>query len=286
MTVEKKDFLVELGTEELPPKALRGLELALASGIQAGLEKAGLTHGGLVSFASPRRLAVWVRKLIARQPDQDIKRRGPPVTASFDAAGNPTRAAAAFAQSCGVSVNELQKLEEGKGSFLFFIGTKPGAAATELLPSLVQTSLDALPIPRRMHWGSGTAEFVRPVHWLVMLYGADILPARLLDLEAGNQTRGHRFHAPKPIRVSSPGSYESTLAKRGYVLADFAKRRDLIRTKVVEVATSLGGHALIGDELLDEVTALVEWPVPLAGRFEERFLDLPRAAVFRLPAFF
>jgi len=276
MTVEKKDFLVELGTEELPPKALRGLELAFASGIQAGLEKAGLTHSGIVSFATPRRLAVWVKKLIARQPDQDIKRRGPPVTASFDAAGNPTRAATAFAESCGVSVHVLQKLEEGKGSFLFYIGTKPGAAATELLPSIVQASLDALPIPRRMHWGSGTAEFVRPVHWLVMLYGTEVLPARLLDIEAGNQTRGHRFHAPKPVRVSSPASYESTLGKRGYVLADFVKRRDLIRTKVVEVATSLGGHALISDELLDEVTALVEWPVPLAGRYEERFLQLPR----------
>jgi glycyl-tRNA synthetase beta chain len=276
MTVEKKDFLVELGTEELPPKALRGLELAFASGIQAGLEKAGLTHDGLVSYATPRRLAVWVKSLIARQPDQDIKRRGPPVTASFDSAGNPTRAATAFAESCGITVNELQKLEEGKGSFLFFIGTKPGAAATDLLPTIVQSSLDALPIPRRMRWGSGTAEFVRPVHWLVMLYGSEVLPGRLLDIEAGDETRGHRFHAPKPMRVSSPASYEDTLGKQGFVIADFAKRRDLIRTKVVEVAGSLGGHALISDELLDEVTALVEWPVPLAGRYEERFLELPR----------
>ena len=271
-----KDFLVELGTEELPPTALRGLELAFASGVQAGLEKAGLTHGGIVSYATPRRLAVWVKTLIARQPDQDIKRRGPPVTASFDASGQPTRAATAFAESCGVTVDSLQKLEEGKGTFLFFIGTKSGAAATELLPSIVQASLDALPIPRRMHWGSGTAEFVRPVHWLVMLYGADVLPARLLDIEAGDHTQGHRFHAPKPIHVTSPATYASTLSKRGYVLPDFVERRDLIRTKVVEVATSLGGHALIEDDLLDEVTALVEWPVPLAGRFEERFLELPR----------
>ena len=276
MTLEKKDFLVELGTEELPPTALRGLELAFASGVQSGLEKAGLTHSGLVSYATPRRLAVWVKKLVARQPDQDIKRRGPPVSASFDASGQPTRAATAFAESCGVAVDALQKLDEGKGTFLFFIGTKAGAAATELLPSIVQASLDALPIPRRMHWGSGTAEFVRPVHWLVMLYGKEVLPARLLDIESGNQTQGHRFHAPRPVRVSSPSSYESTLLSRGYVIADFARRRELIRTKVVEVATSLGGTALIGDDLLDEVTALVEWPVPLAGRFEERFLELPR----------
>jgi glycyl-tRNA synthetase beta chain len=276
MTVEKQDFLVELGTEELPPKALRGLELAFASGVRAGLHKAGLIHGDIVSFATPRRLAVWVKQLVARQPDQDMKRRGPPASASFDSAGQPTRAALAFAESAGVAVDALQKLDEGKGSFLFFIGTKPGAAATELLPQIVQASLDALPIPRRMHWGSGTAEFVRPVHWLVMLYGKDVLPARLLETAAGNHTQGHRFHAPKPLLISSPAAYKDTLEKRGYVLPDFVERRDLIRSKVVEVATSLGGHALIGDELLDEVTALVEWPVPLAGRFEERFLELPR----------
>jgi glycyl-tRNA synthetase beta chain len=276
MTLQKQDFLVELGTEELPPTALRGLELAFSSGVQAGLDKAGLIHGDVVSFATPRRLAVWVKRLVARQPDQDIKRRGPPVSASFDGAGQPTRAALAFAESCGVAVDALQKLDEGKGSFLFFIGTKPGAAASELLPGIVQASLDALPIPRRMHWGSGTAEFVRPVHWLVMLYGKDVLPARLLETDSGNQTQGHRFHAPKPIRISSPAAYERVLSERGFVLPDFIKRRELIKTQVVEVATSLGGHALIGDELLDEVTALVEWPVPVAGRFEERFLELPR----------
>jgi glycyl-tRNA synthetase beta chain len=276
MTEEKRDFLVELGTEELPPTALRGLELAFASGVQTGLDKAGLVHDDIVSFATPRRLAVWVKRLVARQPDQDLKRRGPPVNAAFDGAGQPTRAALAFAESCGVAVDTLQKLDEGKGSFLFFIGTKQGAAATELLPQIVQASLDALPIPRRMHWGSGTAEFVRPVHWLVMLYGTDVLPARVLEIDAGDHTQGHRFHAPKPIRISSPAAYESTLIERGHVLPDFIKRRDLIKAKVLEVAASLGGHALIGDELLDEVTALVEWPVPLAGRFEARFLQLPR----------
>src|SRR3984893_3400315 len=268
MTVEKQDFLVELGTEELPPKALRGLELAFAAGVQTGLDKAGLIYGDIVSFATPRRLAVWVKRLIARQPDQEIKRRGPPVSAAFDGAGQPTRAALAVAESCGVTVDALQKLDEGKGSFLFFIGTKAGAAVTALLPQIVQTSLDGLPIPRRMHWGSGTAEFVRPVHWLVMLYGKDVLPARLLDTDAGSQTQGHRFHAPKPIRITSPAAYERALSERGFVLPDFAARRELIKTRVCAVAAELGGQALIGDELLDEVTALVEWTVPLAGRFE------------------
>jgi glycyl-tRNA synthetase beta chain len=276
MTVERRDFLVELGTEELPPTALRALELAFANGVRTGLEKAALTHSEILSFATPRRLAVLVKRLVSRQPDQDIKRRGPPVSAAFDGAGQPTRAALAFAESCGVTVDSLQRLDEGKGLFLFFVGTRPGAAVTELLPQIIQASLDTLPIPRRMHWGSGTAEFVRPVHWLVMLYGTDVVTARLLETEAGNHTHGHRFHAPKPIRISSPGTYERALSERGFVLPGFTARRDLIRTKVVEVAATLGGRALISDELLDEVTALVEWPVPLTGRFEERFLELPR----------
>jgi glycyl-tRNA synthetase beta chain len=276
MSVERRDFLVELGTEELPPTALLGLQQAFAAGVRTGLEKAGLTHGDVVPFATPRRLAILVKRLAARQPDQDIKRRGPPVSASFDGAGQPTRAVLAFAESCGAAVDALQKLDEGKGSFMFFIGTKPGAGVTELLPKIVQASLDALPIPRRMHWGSGTAEFVRPVHWLVMLYGKDVVPATLLDTPSGNLTRGHRFHAPKPIRITTPAAYERALGGRGYVIADFAKRREFIRQKVTAAATELGGIALVSDALLDEVTALVEWPVPVAGRFEERFLALPR----------
>ncbi|MDB6042842.1 MAG: glycyl-tRNA synthetase beta chain [Gammaproteobacteria bacterium] len=276
MKVERRDFLVEIGTEELPPKALRGLEQAFASGLRSGLDKAVLEHGDLISFATPRRLAVWVKRLAASQPEQDIKRRGPPVSAAFDGAGAPTRAALAFAQSCGTTVEALQRVDEGKGAFLFFVGNKPGAAVGDLLPGIVRAALEALPIPRRMRWGSSDAEFVRPVHWLIMLYGKDVIPTTLLDTAAGNMTRGHRFHAPKPIRITSPASYERALRERGYVLPDFAVRRELIRERVNATATELGGRALIGEALLDEVTALVEWPVPLAGRFEERFLQLPR----------
>jgi glycyl-tRNA synthetase beta chain len=276
MTIEHHDFLVELGTEELPPKALRGLEEAFASGVRSGLHNAGLEFGDVVSYATPRRLAVWVKRLAARQPDQALKSKGPPVNAAFDANGAPTRAALAFAEKNGAHVDALQKLEEGKGTFLFFIGTKPGAAVTELIPGIVKAALDALPIPRRMRWGSSDAEFVRPVHWLLMLYGKDVVPVTLLDTEAGDHTQGHRFHAPKPIRITSAGTYAKTLSERGFVLADFAARRDLIREKVTEAAAAVGGRALIGHGLLDEVTALVEWPVPITGRFEERFLALPR----------
>ncbi|HEY3786741.1 MAG TPA: glycine--tRNA ligase subunit beta [Steroidobacteraceae bacterium] len=276
MSGERRDFIVEVGTEELPPLALRALERAFAEGMRSGLGKAGLAHGEVRSFATPRRLAVLVKRLTAHQPDQVIKRRGPPVSAAFDSAGNPTRAALAFAENCGVGLDELQRIDEGKGTFVFYHGTRSGAAVTDLLPQIVQSALDSLPIPRRMRWGSGSAEFVRPVHWLLMLYGQDIVAATLLERAAGAHTRGHRFHAPKPIRVSSPSAYERILSERGHVLADFEARRERIREGVTAIATVLGGRALLDPQLLEEVTALVEWPVPLAGRFEERFLRLPR----------
>jgi len=276
MSLEKRDFLVEIGTEELPPKALRLLEQAFAGHLASGLQKSGLRHGEVRSFATPRRLAVLVRRLAPRQPDQKMERRGPPVNAAFDAEGLPTRAAQAFAASNGASVEELQRREEPKGTFLYYVGVRPGATAVALLPGLVQGALDALPIPRRMRWGAGEAQFVRPVHWVAMLYGKEIVPATLLDTPAGNLTRGHRFHAPKPLRLSSPAVYERSLRERGHVVADFEVRRSLIRERVAAVADGLGGRPLMSDALLDEVTALVEWPVPLAGRFEERFLSLPR----------
>ncbi|HZT03315.1 MAG TPA: glycine--tRNA ligase subunit beta [Steroidobacteraceae bacterium] len=273
---EKRDFLVEIGTEELPPKALRQLEQAFAGGLAAGLAKANLEHAELRSFATPRRLAALIRRVAAHQPDQKIERRGPPVNAAFDAEGLPTRAAQAFAASCNASVEDLQRREEGKGTFLYYVGVRPGAPTAELLPTLVQSALEALPIPRRMRWGAGEAQFVRPVHWIAMLFGKEVVPATLLDTASDRLTRGHRFHAPKPLRLSSPARYERVLQERGYVIADFQARRSLVRERVAAAAAGLGGQALLGDALLDEVTALVEWPVPLAGRFDERFLSLPR----------
>lgn len=274
--VEKRDFLVEVGTEELPPKALRELELAFLDGIQKGLTEANLSRGDVQSFATPRRIAVLVKRLASRQPEQDVRRKGPPVTASFDAAGQPTRAASAFAESCGVPVDALQKLDEGKGTFLFYIGKKAGATTVDLLPRIVQASLDALPIPKRMRWGAGSAEFVRPVHWLVMLYGSEVIKATVLGVPAGQHTRGHRFMAPKEIKVTSPSSYAKALRDRGRVVPGFEERREIIRTAVTARAAELGGQAVMDDALLDEVTALVEWPVPVTAQFEERFLSLPR----------
>ena len=271
-----QDFLVEIGTEELPPKALPDLERAFRDGVVTGLASAGLAHGDAVSYATPRRLAVLVRMLAAHQPEQDIRRRGPPVSAAFDASGQPTRAASAFAESCGVTLGELTHVKEGKGEFLFYSGRKPGADTGTLLPGIVQASLDQLPIPKRMRWGAGEAEFVRPVHWIVLLHGGETLPATLLDTRAGNATRGHRFHAPAPLAIPAPADYAMVLERHGKVLASFADRRARIRKEVEAAAQALGGRAIVSDALLDEVTALVEWPVPIAGRFDERFLSLPR----------
>jgi len=271
-----RDFLFELGTEELPPLALPELERSLAASIRAGLEAAGLPHGALHAYAAPRRLAVLVHELVDTQPEQRIKRRGPPVNAAFDKQGAPTRAATAFADSCGVALDELGRITEGKGEFLYFEGSKPGASTASLLPGIVQAALDALPIPKRMRWGASDAEFVRPVHWLTLRFGDDVVAARLLDTDAGANTRGHRFHAPQELALRSPSAYADTLREHGYVIADFAERRERIRTQITACATRLGGRVVQDDALLDEVTALVEWPIAVEGRFEDRFLALPR----------
>jgi len=276
--MKTRDLLVEIGTEELPPKSLAALSRAFTDGIVAGLDAAGLKYGKVTPFATPRRLALRVARLAERQGDQRVKRKGPPVTAAFDGNGMPTRAATAFAESCGTGVESLSRVEEPKGAFLFYEGVKPGADTASLLPGIVQASLDKLPIAKRMRWGSGSAEFVRPVHWVVMLFGKDVVPCTLFDIAAGDTTRGHRFHAPRPIKVT-PSGYDRKLESTGRVVAGFADRRERIREGVTALARELGGQAVLEEPLLDEVTALVEWPVPVAGRFEDRFLALPPEVV-------
>ena len=274
--VGAEDFLFELGTEELPPLALPELERALAESLRSALAAAGIAHGELVSYAAPRRLAVLIRSLATRQGEQRIKRRGPPVSAAFDKQGQPTRAATAFADSCGVSLETLGRIHEGKGEFLYFEATQPGAETASLLPSMVQAALDALPIPKRMRWGASEAQFVRPVHWVVLRLGAAVLPARILDTDSGGRSRGHRFHAPGWLDIDAPARYADILREQGHVIASFAERRDMIRHQVTTSAAAQGGTAVLDESLLDEVTALVEWPVAVVGRFDERFLALPR----------
>jgi len=208
-----------------------------------------------------------VRDLAPTQPAQAIKLKGPPLSAAFGKDGSPTPAASKFAEKCGVEVAALKRVTEGKGEFLFFEGSKPGQTTVSLLPGMVQRSLDGLPIPKRMRWGASNAEFVRPVHWLVLCYGAEAVAAEILGVRAGLVTYGHRFLAPTALRIRSPASYAARLLERGFVMADFHGRRARIREQAVAVAREAGGTALIGEALLDEVTALVEWPVALTGAF-------------------
>ena len=270
-----RDLLVEIGTEELPPKSLPALSAAFTAGVVGALGAAGLKHAKVESFAAPRRLALLIRRLAPRQADQAVKRRGPPLGAAFGADGQPTRAATAFAESCGTTVAELGRSTEAKGEFLFYTGIKPGAATESLLVAIVADALAKLPIAKRMRWGSGSVEFVRPVHWVVLLYGTDVVAGEILGLATGRATRGHRFMAPAEIALATPASYERRLLKPGKVVASFAARRERIRAGVSELAAAQGLTAIIRDELLDEVTALVEWPVPIAGHFDARFLSLP-----------
>lgn len=271
-----QDFLFEIGTEELPPRALGELSTSLAQGIERGLAGARLSHGPVARYATPRRLAVVVEKLIDRQPDQQVKRRGPPVSAAFDSQGHPTRAAKSFSDACGTSVERLERIREGKGEYLFFSGQQTGVATYGLLAQIVSQALAALPIPKRMRWGVGDAEFVRPVHWVVLMYGGSVVPATILGVVANNQSRGHRFHAPQAITIAEPSAYATALREHGRVIASLAERRELIRKGVLEIGSREGRRPILSDALLDEVTALVEWPVPFVGRFDARFLDLPR----------
>ncbi|AHK14595.1 MAG: glycine--tRNA ligase subunit beta [Thalassolituus sp.] len=276
-----RDFLVELGTEELPPKALKNLSNAFAQGIEQGLKDAGLTMGAIEQFAAPRRLAVRIAELPEQQADQEEVLYGPPANIAFDADGKPTKAALGFAARAGADASELKtapdsdKKNAGK---LMLERTIKGKNTTELLAAIVQNSLDKLPIPKRMRWGSSRIEFVRPVQWLVMLFGNEVVDAEVLGLKAGNTSRGHRFHAPGEIVIEHPSEYQDKL-RAAYVMASFSERGTLIKEQVTAEGKKLGGEAVISDDLLDEVTALNEWPVALAGSFDEDFLRVPPEAL-------
>jgi glycyl-tRNA synthetase beta chain len=274
-----KDFLVEIGTEELPPKALRSLMQAFGEKLLAGIDDARLDHGEMQTYSSPRRLSVLVLGLCARQEDRSVEQKGPPTKIAFDKDGKPTPAAEAFAKKCGVAVSDLGRSKSEKGEWLTWENTEKGKTVTELLPELIESALNSLPIPRRMRWGAGDAEFVRPVHWVVMLHGSKAIKARVFGIDSGNESRGHRFHSSGPITIKSPESYLETLETDGYVIADFERRREMVRAGVEAAAKKAGGQVVDGESLYDEVAALVEWPVPVTGSFDKEFLALPREAV-------
>jgi glycyl-tRNA synthetase beta chain len=273
--MESQDLLIEIGTEELPPKALSKLSNAFSQGIVSGLKAANLNYGQVTSYATPRRLAVWIENVDCAEADRQVEKRGPALKAAFDNEGNPTKATAGFARSCGVDPADLEQMDTPKGVWLVYRSEQKGRTTSELVPNIVTTSLDALPIPKRMRWGDLSTEFVRPVHWLMVLLGSEIIPCEILSQQSGNTTRGHRFHAPEAIEISSGAEYASKLETKGQVIASFSRRRELIKAQVTQVATENGGTAIIDAALLDEVTGLVEWPVAIGGSFDERFLEVP-----------
>ena len=276
---EHADLLFELGTEELPPTALRRLSGALCHEFAEGLRRSGLVFGAVRGYATPRRLAVLIETLAYQQPDREIERRGPALAAAYDKEGQPTKAAEGFARSCGVTVADQLRLDTDKGAWLAYRVVEAGRPAAELLPEIAQQALAALPIPKRMRWGDGDAEFVRPVHWVVFLHGERVVPAQILGCHAGNRSRGHRFHHGGEIVIPQPAAYEPLLEEEGRVIVDFGRRADRIRAEVLAAAETLGGTAMLDDDLLDEVTALVEWPVAITAGFEERFLAAPQEAL-------
>lgn len=274
--MKTRDFLVEIGTEELPPKALQKLSAAFLAGVKSGLEEAGLGFSTIKEYAAPRRLALLVEELDEKQADRENQRRGPALTAAFGDDGCPTKAAEGFARSCGLgSVDELDRLETDKGAWLAYTHQETGKPAEELIPAIVQKSLDGLPIPKRMRWGAGTAEFVRPVHWVVLLFGDKVIDAEILGVKADRTTCGHRFHHPGAMTLFEAQAYAPLLESQGHVIADFASRREAVQAQVEEIAIKHGGNAVIDPDLLDEVSSMVEWPIAVFGNFDERFLDMP-----------
>lgn len=276
---QTEDFLVEIGTEELPPKALKKLSEAFAEGVQTGLLEQELSMGEVTVYAAPRRIAVMINDLQVQQADKVVQRKGPAKKSGFDADGNPTKALQGFARGCGVEVTELIEIETEKGIWMAYDLQQKGQSVTALLQDIVANSLAKLPIPKRMRWGSSDVEFVRPVHWVLMLLGEQIVPATILGHTTSNTTRGHRFHAPQEISIAKPTDYVGALRLQGFVEADFEARMESIRQQVEFAAKEAGGDAGIDEALLEEVTALNEWPVAVVGDFDQAFLAVPSEAL-------
>jgi len=276
------DFLVELGTEELPPKNLKVLMQAFSDSILEGLDANGLKYDPVNLndfFAAPRRLAVLIPRLASETPSKESIVWGPPAAIAFDKEGQPTKAALAFAEKNGIAPSELKAESDGKVEKLVARITIEGKKTVDLLEGIVNEAISKLPIAKRMRWGAKREEFVRPAHWLVMLYGKEIVNANVLGLKAGRTTRGHRFHYNQPIDLLQASDYENVLKETGHVIANYWDRKDKIKDQVNAEAKKVGGVAVIDPDLLDEVTALVEFPCALTGKFEERFLQVPAEAL-------
>ena len=269
----------EIGTEELPPKALRSLAESFAANVTAELDNAGLAHGKIEWFAAPRRLALKVANLAASQPDREVEKRGPAIAQAFDAEGKPSKAAEGWARGCGITVDQAERLTTDKGEWLLYRAHVKGESAEALLPDMIATSLAKLPIPKLMRWGASDVHFVRPVHTVTLLLGDTVIPATILGVASDRVIRGHRFMGEPEFTIDNADQYPQILLERGKVIADYEQRKAKIKADAEEAARKIGGNADLSDSLLEEVTSLVEWPVVLTAKFEEKFLAVPAEAL-------
>ncbi|CDH33955.1 glycine--tRNA ligase subunit beta [Xenorhabdus bovienii] len=275
----QQTFLVEIGTEELPPKALRSLAESFAANFEAELKNANLGHGEISWFAAPRRLALKVANLAVAQADREVEKRGPAIAQAFDAEGKPTKAAEGWARGCGITVDQAERMVTDKGEWLLYRAQVKGREAKELLADMVSSSLGKLPIPKLMRWGDKETQFVRPVHTVTMLLGSDVIEGEILGIKSDRIIRGHRFMGEAEFAIDNAEQYPAILQERGRVIADYYARKALIKRDAEQAAMQLGGVADLTDSLLEEVTSLVEWPVVLTAKFEEKFLEVPAEAL-------
>lgn len=275
----QQTFLVEIGTEELPPKALRSLAESFAANFTAELDGADIAHGAVTWFAAPRRLALKVADLAASQPDREVEKRGPAISQAFGPDGQPTKAAEGWARGCGITVDQAERLTTDKGEWLLYRAQMKGQAVSELLVDMTSRALAKLPIPKLMRWADKDTQFVRPVHTVTLLLGSDVIEGEILGIKSGRTIRGHRFMGEAEFTIDNAEQYPAILRERGKVMADYAERKAVIKADAEKAAQALGGQADLTDSLLEEVTSLVEWPVVLMAKFEEKFLDVPSEAL-------
>jgi len=275
----QQTFLVEIGTEELPPKALRSLAESFAANFTAELDNANLEHGEVSWFAAPRRLALKVANLSAAQADRQVEKRGPAIAQAFDAEGKPSKAAEGWARGCGITVDQAERLVTDKGEWLMYRAHVKGQSAQLLLAGMVSTALSKLPIPKLMRWGDSEVQFVRPVHTVTMLLGSELIPGTVLGIESARTVRGHRFMGEAEFTLDNADQYPQILQERGMVIADYEARKALIKRDAELAAQQIGGKADLSESLLEEVASLVEWPVVLTAKFEEKFLAVPAEAL-------
>lgn len=275
----QQTFLVEIGTEELPPKALRSLAESFAANFTAELDSANLEHGEVSWFAAPRRLALKVANLSAAQADREVEKRGPAIAQAFDAEGKPSKAAEGWARGCGITVDQAERLVTDKGEWLLYRAHVKGQSAQALLAGMVSTALSKLPIPKLMRWGDSEVQFVRPVHTVTLLLGDELIPGTVLGIDSARTLRGHRFMGEAEFTIDNADQYPQILLERGKVIADYEARKALIKRDAELAAQQIGGKADLSESLLEEVASLVEWPVVLTAKFEEKFLAVPAEAL-------